>query len=70
MNKYMKKLAAGLLAFALMVMLLPAGVGGFICGQRKTFDFPTDRFGGRPDIRHDEDCRGRSTRFLRCDASV
>ena len=26
MNKYMKKLAAGLLAFALMVMLLPAGV--------------------------------------------
>ena len=25
MNKYMKKLAAGLLAFALMVMLLPAG---------------------------------------------
>lgn len=26
MNKYMKKLAAGMLAFALMVMLLPAGV--------------------------------------------
>ena len=26
MNKYMKKLAAGLLAFALMIMLLPAGV--------------------------------------------
>lgn len=70
MNKYMKKLAAGLLAFALMVMLLPAGVVVSFAASGKTFVFRPDCFGGRPDIRHDEDCRGRSTRFLRCDASV
>lgn len=70
MNKYMKKLAAGLLAFALMVMLLPAGVVVSFAASGKLLFSRPDRFGGRPDIRHDEDCRGRSTRFLRCDASV
>ena len=68
MNKYMKKLAAGLLAFALMVMLLPAGVVvSFAASGKLSFSDPTV---SRPDIRHDEDRRGRSARFLRCDASV
>ena len=38
MNKYMKKLAAGLLAFALMVMLLPAGERQ---QPAENFHFPT-----------------------------
>ena len=66
MNKYMKKLAAGLLAFALMVMLLPAGVVvSFAASGKLSFSDPTVS-----DIRHDEDRRGRSARFFRCDASV
>ena len=43
MNKYMKKLAAGLLAFALMVMLLPAGVV-FHLRPAENFRFPTRPF--------------------------
>ena len=42
MNKYMKKLAAGLLAFALMVMLLPAGVVvSFAASGKLSFSDPT-----------------------------
>ncbi len=42
MNKYMKKLAAGLLTFALMVMLLPAGVVvSFAASGKLSFSDPT-----------------------------
>ena len=46
MNKYMKKLAAGLLAFALMVMLLPAGVVvSFAASGKLSFSDPTASVG-------------------------
>ena len=42
MNKYMKKLAAGLLTFALMVMLLPAGsLVSFAASGKLSFSDPT-----------------------------
>ena len=70
MNKYMKKLAAGLLAFALMVMLLPAGsMVSFAASGKLSFSDPT-AFGGRSGICHDEDHFGRSSRFLGRDAPV
>ena len=46
MNKYMKKLAAGLLAFALMVMLLPAGcLVSFAASGKLSFSDPTASVG-------------------------
>ena len=46
MNKYMKKLAAGLLTFALMVMLLPAGVVvSFAASGKLSFSDPTASVG-------------------------
>lgn len=46
MNKYMKKLAAGLLAFALMIMLMPAGsMVSFAASGKLSFSDPTAAVG-------------------------
>jgi len=69
MKQCMKNLAAGLLAFALMVMLLPAGSMVSFAASGK-LSFSDRRFGGRSGICHDEDHFGRSSRFLGRDAPV
>ncbi len=51
MNKYMKKLAAGLLAFALMVMLLPAGsLVSFAASGKLSFSDPTASVGDQVSV--------------------
>ena len=51
MNKYMKKLAAGLLAFALMIMLLPSGVVvSFAASGKLSFSDPTASVGDQVSV--------------------